>query len=387
MVSASPNRNRADPIQFRTEFDFVRYANCWEDADILVEALQPGPGKRILSIASAGDNSLALLAAGAEVVAADLNLAQLACLELRCAAFRLLNHDELLAFLGVRESERRLKTYDRLQHELSAAAKSFWSDHAEDVSSGIIHMGKFEAYFRTFRTRVLPLIHSRKTVAKLLESKSEADRIAFWNKTWNNWRWRMLLQVFFSPFLMGRMGRDPEFFRYVEGSIAEQVQQRAHYAMTVLPTDTNPYLQYIATGNFSAALPRYLRIEHFEAIRGGLDRLTLFHGTVEQAAEEYGAGGFDGFNLSDIFEYVSDETSRVLYGTLLKHANLGARIAYWNTFVPRRCPRELTDVVDSLTEQSAEWFARDKAFFYGHFQVDEVRKETTKRDASARVRS
>ena len=152
----------------------------------------------------------------------------------------------------------------------------------------------------------------------------------------------MLLRVFFSPVLMGRMGRDPEFFRYVEGSIAEQVSERARYAMTVLPTDTNPYLQYIATGNFSTALPRYLRVEHFEAIRGGLDRLTLFHGTIEQAAAEHGADGFDGFNLSDIFEYVSDETSRVLYGKLLMQANLGARIAYWNTFVPRRCPSELT---------------------------------------------
>ncbi len=95
--------------------------------------------------------------------------------------------------------------------------------------------------------------------------------------------------------------------------------------MTVLPTDTNPYLQYIATGNFSTALPRYLRIEHFEAIRGGLDRLTLFHGTVEQAAEEHGAGGFDGFNLSDIFEYVSDVTSRVLVRRIAEARELGSQ--------------------------------------------------------------
>ena len=327
----------------------------------------------MLSIASAGDNSLALLAAGAEVVAADLNLAQIACLELRCAAFRHLEHPELLAFLGVRESNQRLQTYELLQHDLTAAAKTFWRTRPQDVSDGIIHIGKFESYFRTFRRRVLPLIHSRPTVAQLLEPKSEAARIAFWNSTWNNWRWRLLLRAFFSRFLMGRMGRDPEFFRYVEGSIAEQIQQRARYAMTVLPTDTNPYLQYIATGNFDTALPRYLRIEHFDAIRSGLDRLTLFHGPIEQAAAEQSAGGFDGFNLSDVFEYVSDETSRMMYSELLAHANSGARIAYWNAFVPRSCPSELSQRVASLAEQSADWFSRDKAFFYCHFQVDEVR--------------
>jgi S-adenosylmethionine:diacylglycerol 3-amino-3-carboxypropyl transferase len=50
-----------DSFQRRAAFDRVRYANCWEDADILCEALQPQPGSRILSIASAGDNVLAVL--------------------------------------------------------------------------------------------------------------------------------------------------------------------------------------------------------------------------------------------------------------------------------------------------------------------------------------
>ena len=75
-------------LEDRVAFDLIRYANCWEDADILCEALRPHPGTRILSIASAGDNTLALLAEGAEVVAADLSIAQLACVELRRAAFR-----------------------------------------------------------------------------------------------------------------------------------------------------------------------------------------------------------------------------------------------------------------------------------------------------------
>ena len=76
----------AGRIDQRASFHFIRYANCWEDAEVLCTALLPRCGTRILSIASAGDNSLALLAAGAEVVAADLSVAQLACLDLRVAA-------------------------------------------------------------------------------------------------------------------------------------------------------------------------------------------------------------------------------------------------------------------------------------------------------------
>ena len=47
----------------RSDFSFIRYAQCWEDADILLEALDIGEGDVCLSIASAGDNSLSLLSA------------------------------------------------------------------------------------------------------------------------------------------------------------------------------------------------------------------------------------------------------------------------------------------------------------------------------------
>lgn len=362
----------ADQIQQRTAFDFVRYANCWEDADILVDALQPRPGMRVLSIASAGDNALALLAEGADVVAVDLNAAQLACLELRCAAFRRLEYDDCLKFLGVQAADDRVETYTQLAGDLTLVSRAFWKKHSQQIAGGIVHAGKFEDYFRTFRTRVLPLIHSRQQVARLLEPKDAAAREAFWRDSWNNWRWRLLFRLFFSRFLMGRLGRDPEFFRYVEGSVSDRIMERAHYALTVLPTDSNPYLEYIATGNFGAALPRYLRREHFEAIREGLDRLTLFHGPIEQAARAHAAGGIDAFNLSDVFEYVNPDAARLLYGEMLNVANAGARLAYWNTLVPRSCPEEYADRVEPLSELSAELFARDKAFFYCHFQVDQV---------------
>ena len=68
----------------------IRYAQVWEDADVLLEALDVQPGHVCVSIASAGDNALALLTQqpARVVVALDLSPAQLACLELRVAAYR-----------------------------------------------------------------------------------------------------------------------------------------------------------------------------------------------------------------------------------------------------------------------------------------------------------
>jgi S-adenosylmethionine-diacylglycerol 3-amino-3-carboxypropyl transferase len=361
----------AGRIDRRASFDFVRYANCWEDADILCEALLPRPGMRILSIASAGDNTLALLAAGAEVVAADLSVAQLACLDLRMAAFRRLDYPALLAFLGARPADNRLTTYLRLEADLTPASQAFWYARREQVAEGILHAGRFEGYFRQFRRWVLPLIHSSSTTNRLLEPKDREARIQFWNNEWNNRRWRLLFRIFFSRFLMGRLGRDPEFFRYVEGSVSDRVLQRAEYALTVLTTHDNPFLEYIVRGNFRDVLPRYLRCELFEPIRSGLDRLTLVHGSIEEVGRKQ-ESGFDGFNLSDIFEYLAPDVSEKLYGELVRQARRGARLAYWNTFVRRSCPASLVGRVRPLTELARELHARDRAFFYCNFEVDEV---------------
>ena len=245
----------------------------------------------------------ALLAQGAEVVAADLSIPQLSCLELRCAAFRQLDHEQVLAFLGIRAADNRLATFDRLRGGLSPAARDFWAQHHADIAHGIIHAGKFEAYFGLFRRWFLPLIHSQRTIHALLEPKDRAARQAFW-KTWDNRRWRFLFRLFFSRRLMGSIGHDPEFFRYVEGSVSQRFMDRAWHGLVELPTDSNPFLDYIVHGNFTRTVPRYLRPEQFDKVRSGLDRLTLHHGSIEQAGQQHRGDGFDAFNLSDIFEYL-----------------------------------------------------------------------------------
>ncbi|MHC4916703.1 MAG: BtaA family protein [Planctomycetota bacterium] len=362
----------ADRIESRARFTRIRYANCWEDADVLCAALEPRPGKRILSIASGGDNSLALAAEGAEVVAADLSPAQLACVELKIAAVRRLEHPDLLGFLGVSPADNRDKTYHVLMGELSEDARDFWDAHPGEIGRGIVHAGRFERYFRVFRKWVLPLVHRRRAVEDLLAEKDAGAREEFYETRWNTWRWRLLFRVFFSRFVMGRLGRDPEFFRYVSGSVAERIMERARYALTVLPTHANPYLHYILNGNFAPALPRYLRPEKFEAVRAGAERLTLFRGPIEEAAKEHRGGGFDGFNLSDVFEYLSPELCSYVYPLLLDSALPGSRLAYWNMLAPRRCPKELASRVNPLEEEAAGLFERDLAFFYSAFVLEEV---------------
>lgn len=351
-------------IDARARFDLVRYANSWEDADVLCDALQPAPGKRMLAIASAGDNAFALLAGGAEVVAVDLSAAQLALVELKRAAIRQLDGEMLLRFLGVREMSDRAAIYRSLT--LPAETRAWWDANPDAIANGVIHAGRFENYFRLFRKYVLPFVHTRADVEKLLAEKTREQRQSFYRDEWNTWRWRAMFRLFFSRFVMGRTGRDPEFFRYVEGSVAERIFRRAEYAMTVLAPHANPYFTFIFTGGFRDALPRYLR--DLDALRRNLDNLTLVRGSIEEGAH----GRFDGFYLSDIFEYVDRPTQSAIYGSLLEAANPRARFAYWNLLVPRRVPAEFASRVHDLREEADALYAKDLAFFYGAFVLEEA---------------
>ncbi len=351
-------------------FHFVRYANVWEDADILCEALAASAKQgRILSIASSGDNVLALLTLDPkEVVAIDLSAPQLACLELRIAAFKELDYSSLCAFLGIRASQNRVGIYqDLLRRNLSENAIAFWDAHLSEIDNGILHAGKFERYLRLFGKWILPLVHSRSTINKLLQEKSPHEQLEFYEKKWDSWRWRLLFKIFFSRFVMGHAGRDPSFFHHVEGTVSDRILSRSKHALTKCPTHQNPYLHYILKGNFLREdLPRYLQPQHFLTIQSRIDRIKLIQGSVTQVD-----GTFNAFNLSDIFEYMSEDVFESCYKKLLGMALPKARMAYWNMLVPRSCPKSCKDQTSPLVELADSLHKKDKAWFYQKFVIEE----------------
>lgn len=356
-----------------SDFSEIRYAQCWEDADVLLRALQVEPGDTCLSIASAGDNTLSLLTGRPRrVIALDLSPAQLACLELRVAAYRSLTHPQLLELIGSTVSDRRAEHYQRCRPHLSAEARDFWDRRPELIASGIGSGGRFERYFRSFRRYVMPLIHSRRTIERLLAGGDRAHRQAFYENVWNNRRWRALFRLFFSRRVMGRLGRSPAFFRYVEGSVAERILERTRHALVELDPAANPYLQWILCGRHATAWPHPLRPENFELIRDHLDRLEWHCTSIEDFLSGYHGPPIRRFNLSDVFEYVSPQSHQRTLQSILAASTPGARLAYWNMLVPRSGSDSLADRLRPLTELADTLHCEDKAFFYSRFIVEEV---------------
>lgn len=369
-----PDAGRRSEVAAEADFSRIRYAQCWEDSDVLLAALAVKRGAHCLSIASGGDNSLALLArAPARVVALDLSPAQLALTALKAAAFRGLGYRDMLELVGIADGTRRAELYRRVRAFLPPDARLYWDRNLECIAQGVCACGKFERYLGLFRRFVLPLTHSRGEIDALLAPRSAVARRRFYHERWNNRRWRGLLRLFASRPVMGLLGRDPRFFRYVEGDVAGRILARAEHALVALEPAANPYLHWILRGRFGVQLPFVWREENFEPIRRHVERLELRLASVEAFLEAAPAASFDAFNLSDIFEYLSPSASEAVFDQVARCARPGARAAYWNMMVPRERPARLAERLYRLEDESRRLQAQAQTFFYGAFCVDEVR--------------
>ncbi len=360
-------------IAAKADFDHIRYAQLWEDADILTKALGPeAAGQTLVSICSAGDNALAMLTLDpARVVVVDLSPAQIACLKLRIGAFQKLDHAGFVELMGARPSTRRRALLEQALTGAEPEIREFWQGQADNVVRfGAGGVGKFERYFRIFRRFLLPLVHSRKTIDDIFISRPKEARAEFLATRFNTWRWRLLLNVFFSRFVMGRMGRDKAFFDHVDGSPAQHVARRIEHAAVTCDPALNPYLHWIMKGTHGTALPMTWRAEHYETIRARLDRLDIRHGSLE-AFVSTGEKAM-GFNLSDIFEYMSPAVFETVYADILRASAPGARLVYWNMMAPRRVPAACADRVTTLSDLEDQLKAEDKAFFYSDFVIESV---------------
>ena len=159
----SNNELQVSEVENYADFNLIRYAQVWEDAEILIKGLRINENDNVLSIASAGENALSLLTQNPKkVYAIDLNENQIACTELKKMAYKYLEYEECMKLIGVFDCEDRLSLYNKIKEHLEYKVMIYFDSHEEFIKNGIIHMGKFEHYFQIFGQKVLPIIHSQK---------------------------------------------------------------------------------------------------------------------------------------------------------------------------------------------------------------------------------
>ncbi|KAF9425572.1 hypothetical protein BGZ94_007416 [Podila epigama] len=373
-------------VEATVDFSKIRYSQVWEDTRLLRQGLRLKPQSRVLSIASAGDNAFALLLDDArEVVAIDFSPAQLALCALKIAAYKTLEYDEFTQLLGFEFDGKDIGAQGRVglyQNKVRAAItndeyRTYWDEHLDLIEAKIIHIGRLEKFFGIYRKYIIPLAHYKSTIKTLLSSTDLAKQAKFFDSVFNTWIWRAGTRAFFGQMSLGHLGRDPKFFEHVRLDVGAFLLSKVSNGVRNIPIWDNYYAEYVFTGQQGGlnALPDYLVKENYETIRSRIDRVTLIRADVLKYLESEESGRFDGYNLSDIFEWMGEDLFKTFLTAIHKKGTKDARICYWNLFVPRERPDDMKDLIQSEVELSDNATAKDRTYFYRRFVIETILKD------------
>jgi S-adenosylmethionine-diacylglycerol 3-amino-3-carboxypropyl transferase len=294
---------------------------------------------------------------------------------------------------GKAEAVRKGMLHVLNRHNLTNAdVIAFWDADPAWLTCGVLPVARFERYLALFRRLVLPLVHGARRRSELLLHRSPAERQRWYDACWDGWRWRWLFRLFFSRASLGSLGTDPSFVRYGHDSQAEQLLAQVRRVMVEEDPLRNPYLHWILRGRYDDVLPLALRPESFALIRSRLDQLSWRLLSLEDwlDAGESGptaapnaaptatpnvapnAARIDGFNLSNVLEYVeAPEAGRVL-DRLHRRAAPGARLVLWNRLAERHTGLAPAGRWRALDGVAADLHRRDQVPFYRRLVVAEA---------------
>ncbi|MBN1119038.1 MAG: DUF3419 family protein [Bacteroidales bacterium] len=347
----------------------IRYSQCWEDTELMLEALDVRNNDIVVSIASGGCNSLAILSEYPSLLyIVDRNPCQIYLTELKYLAIKHLDNS-IGEFLGYQNTKIREDLYHKISNKLSDDSRKFWDKHLNLIQIGVVHSGKFEKYLNLFRKLILPLVQGKKNVKKLLMLTEQEEKEAFYKRKWNNLRWRLLFKVFFGKQLMQKYGRSREMFRLnTKNQTGNIYFNRTERALKYGNLATNRYLEYILTGNQKKNAPYFLLPGIQNKIRQANEPAYQNESLLDFLINQK-PNSIDKFNLSDVFEVHSEKDTLKIFKEILRTGRKGGRLIFWNNLVLRDIPEELISNFRRESELEEKLIKKDKVFFYDNFKI------------------
>lgn len=290
----------------------LQYSCCNEDARSELDALAVS-GRRVLSIAAAGERAFGLLLGDPrEVVAIDRNPAQIHLGQLKIAAIRILERDAYLAFVGITGSSQRAATYTRLSHDLPESARQYWDDRERDIAEGIHSIGRTErsiARVSGVLRRVLGGNIARLRACATLAEQAEVARAVLDRRSV-----RIALACIFNPVSGRLLLRDPVYYGQGRRNAATYLRNRLMTTLQHHRYDDCFILSLFLDGHLknSHSLPVDLAEDTYPIVQQRLDRVRFESSCVSEYLARQPPGSFDAFSLSDLGGYLTIDEFSVL---------------------------------------------------------------------------
>lgn len=340
-----------------------------EDERTEAAALELGAPDGVLSIASAGDMPLSLLALGAgRVTAVDVDPGQLHLAWLKVASVAALDREAAIRFLGFMpaSSAERDRSFAAVARELPEASRRFWDDHRAVVRGGAIWAGRYERFVRRVVRTVRPALGRR--IEGLFDCSDLPEQEAYFGRELDRPWLRLIFRVVFHPKVFARRGMDPQSLRHRsrDQSIADQYFDQFRWFCTNSPARLNPHLQVHLLGRVLStdAVPAYLEREGFQRAREALGRLQLLRGDLVEHLEACERGTYDKVHLSNVPDWLPRPAFEQIMRLLADRLEPRARLVWRSLHTDYPLPDELRDRVELELALGRELRRRDRFPFY-----------------------
>ena len=242
------------------------------------------------------------------------------------------------------------------------------------IKKGVIHIGKFEKYMQIFSKFVFPILVSKFQIKKAIKTSDNEYRHKIYQKIWNNWRWRLIGELFFGKSVMQKMGRHKVMFKHNDKSNTGKIYlDRAEEFLKNGAIHQNHYLDYILTGNFIKNRHYYLQNNVFQNLKNKKN-VIFSNSDILSFLKSKQNNSINKFNLSDVFESLNIKETEQIFAEILRTATNNARIIFWNNLVERNIPKNINSNFKNIIDLQKKLSSEDKVFFYEKFFIYEILK-------------
>ena len=346
------------------------FGQSQEDELTEAAALQLSAGDRIISIASAGDMPLSLAALGAQgVTAVDIDSAQMALTRLKLTAVRQLSREEAVGFLGYlpMQKKRRQGLYSKVRQSLPSDDRVFWDNSDNIIRQGVIWAGRFERYLRYLRIVIVAVL-GRRNVAAMFECDTIEEQQEHFDKAIGRPIVRRIFRFAFDPKRFSGRGMDPRSLahRTSEVPLGDQYFSWFRSFCTSTLASENYFLQLSLLGKVlsPSSVPAYLTPEGSEMLRSREDNVVLHKGDIVQYLEEAPLGSFEKAHLSNICDWMEQDSFDSVMRSLAEKSSPGGRIVWRFLHADRALPAALEERIIEERESGQTLRKTDRYPFY-----------------------
>ena len=370
-------------------FSGLVYPQIWEDPELDMEALQLGPGKHVVTIASGGCNVLSYLAAGPEqVIAVDLNPAHVALTRLKLAAVRCLpNHMTFFRFFGHADEAANVRAYDRfLREHLDEVTREYW-EARRTLRGRRINLFARNVYRFGLLGRFIGIAHLLARLygrdpRRMLSARSlDEQRRLFETQFAPLFDMRFIRFLCKLPVSLYGLGIPPAQYDALAasggGDMAVVLRQRLERLACDFPLDDN-YFAWQAFGRGygrgdGQAVPPYLRAEAYEQIRERAGAAEVVLASMTEFLSAQAAACCDGYVMLDAQDWMGHRQIAELWAEITRTARPGARVVFRTAGeespLPAALPAEILDRWEYDAPACRALVSRDRASIYGGFHL------------------